>query len=457
MERRVPFARFTAVLPMLALAAAVPAHAQDQVTTPPPSLVLNNYGSVPVGPFGGLEGASIVTRVGDPSAAWFNPAGLTREDTAQISGSAGVYERTTVNPLALPDSGGSIQQLPNYAGFTFKPNDRLTLGAALLTTNSWTQQTDSQLVTPTASGAERFAYSGDSEFTQRELAFAAGYERSGRFRAGGGLAFAVMNLRLVQSASDRIADNTGLKSLLVTARVSGSAILLRGQAGLQYDLSPQWRVGGAVRTPGATLIKSATLTFDGVLAVNSASLGASVFDPAAQFTYRLPWEFQGGAAFVHDRVQFEMDVEGYTPIEAYTMVATGQPSVTYGDNGTNVPPSIVTRPFGGITSASNGVVNVSGGGHVVLLKGRSLRIHSGIATNQSPVNSADTVFTKADLISWTLGLSGSLGKFQFAAGLDRKSGTADDLTLRNLLSGQTVASSIDIRTLGFIYSLAYQF
>ena len=64
------------MLVILTLAAAVPANAQDEVTTPPPSLVLNNYASVPVGPFGGLEGSSIVSRVGDPSAAWFNPAGL---------------------------------------------------------------------------------------------------------------------------------------------------------------------------------------------------------------------------------------------------------------------------------------------------------------------------------------------------------------------------------------------
>ena len=139
------------------------------------------------------------------------------------------------------------------------------------------------------------------------------------------------------------------------------------------------------------------------------------------------------------------------------MVGTSEPSVTYGDKGTNVPPSIVTQPFGGLTSASNGVVNVSAGGHVVLIKDRSLRIHGGVATSQSPVDTADSIFARADLVSWTLGLSGSLAKFQFAAGLNRKSGTADDVKLRNLLSGRTVTSSIDLRTLGFIYSLAYQF
>jgi hypothetical protein len=450
--------RIQALLLIVTFAGASVAAAQDQVTTPPPSIVLNNYGAVPVGPFGGLEGAAIVSRVADPSAAWFNPAGLTREDGAQISGSAGVYQRTTVSPAQLTNSGGSIQQLPNFVGLTFKPNAKITVGASLLTTNAWTQETDSQLVTPTASGTERFAYSGDSEFSQREFSLAAGYHGGGKLRVGGGLSFTIMNLRLVQSVSDRIADNTGLSSLLVTSRVIGSSILLRAQGGAQYDVSPHWRLGGALRTPGVNLIKSATITLDGLVDAGTASQGASLFDPSANLEYHLPWEFQGGAAYVHDRAQFELDVQAYSSISAYTMVGTSQPSVTYGDNGTNVPPSIVTRPFGGLTSASNAVANVSFAGQFVLLKDRSLRLHGGIGNNQSPVNSsADNIFTKADLVSWTLGLSGSIKKFQFAGGLNHQGGTADDVTLRNLLSGKVVTSSIDVHTFGFIYSLAYQF
>src|SRR5262252_2455227 len=112
---------------------ASPAFAQvEQVTTPPPNLVLSNYDSVPVGPFGGLEGSAYAARVGDPSAAWFNPAGLARQSTAQISGSAGVYEHTSVTPNSLPNRGGSLQQLPNFVGFSFAPSPKLTVGAALL-------------------------------------------------------------------------------------------------------------------------------------------------------------------------------------------------------------------------------------------------------------------------------------------------------------------------------------
>ena len=100
----------------------------EQVSTVPPNVVLANYDDVPVGPYGGLEGSAYVTRVSDPSAAWFNPAGLSRQTGAQISGSAGVYQWTTVSPQALPNRGGSRGQLPNVVGFTAQVRPGLTAG-----------------------------------------------------------------------------------------------------------------------------------------------------------------------------------------------------------------------------------------------------------------------------------------------------------------------------------------
>src|SRR5262245_34923490 len=230
------------VIPSIAFAQAEP------VTTPPPNLVVPNYNTVPVGPFAGLEGTAYAARVADPSASWFNPAGLARQTSAQISGSAGVYSRTSISPESLANRGGSIQQLPNFVGFTMTLRENMTAGAALLTSNAWNQETDSERFADLATGQERFAYSADSEFSQRVSAISVGYRRAGGWRFGGGFSFSLTNLRLVQGASDRVADATGLQTLLVTSRVSGTDLQLRGQGGVQYDVS-NWRLGGAVRTP----------------------------------------------------------------------------------------------------------------------------------------------------------------------------------------------------------------
>ena len=70
---------------------------------------------------------------------------------------------------------------------------------------------------------------------------------------------------------------------------------------------------------------------------------------------------------------------------------------------------------------------------------------------------ADNVFNEVDLATWSLGISGSLGKLQFAVGINHQSGDADEVTLRNLLSGGVIRSPVDINLTGFIYSVSYQF
>ncbi len=158
-----------------------------------------------------------------------------------------------------------------------------------------------------------------------------------------------------------------------------------------------------------------------------------------------------------DRVGIEVDLLAYTPISAYSLIASGEPTVTYTDNGSGAPPTVLLRPFNGLTTASNGVVNVAAGGNFLLIKSRTLRIHGGVGTNRSPVADADQVFNKVNLTSSSAGVSGSLGKFVFAAGVNYKTGSEDDVALHNLLNGQVVRTRIDVQNWGFIYSLAYQF
>jgi hypothetical protein len=199
------------------------------------------------------------------------------------------------------------------------------------------------------------------------------------------------------------------------------------------------------------------VTLDALLDTGTSSTGASVFDPNAASAYHLPWEFQGGAAWVHPRAEVEVDLQAFSPIAKYSLVSTANPTVIYSDVGGGQPPTVSTQPFGGLMSHSDGVVDVSAGGHVKLMSDRDMRVHLGVANNRSPVAGDDQIFDRVDLITWTVGLSGSLGKFRFAAGFNHQSGNADGVNLRNLLNGQAVTTTVNVSMTGFIYSLAYQF
>jgi hypothetical protein len=447
-------------LVVLATGAAMPrgvqAQSVDQVATMPPNVVLANYDSVPIGPFGGLEGGAYVARVSDSSAAWFNPAGLSREPGAQVSASAGVYKWIGVSPEHLPHSGGSVQNVPNFVGGTFHLKGALTAGAVFLTTNSWLQEIDSELITPVQNGQERLGYSAESQFVRRIAAIGAGYQIGAGWRVGAGLSISMVDLRLVQGISDRVADTSSVRTLLVSARASGTAEQLRAQGGVQYD-TPLLRFGAAIRTPGLTARREGTIILDGIVDQGATSLGSSLFDANARFDYRLPWELQAGVAYVADRGEAEINVRAYTPIAAYSLLATDEPVRIYADASGNSVPAVTTRPFGSLTSASDGVVNVTIGGHARLIRGRNLRVHAGFATSRSPVGAADQVFNRVDTSSWSVGLSEKLTKFQFAVGINLRTGAAADVLVRNVLTGGAIRRQVDVSAGGLIYSIAYQF
>jgi hypothetical protein len=437
-------------------AGSIPAAAQTAAVTPPPNIALPNYLGVPAGPFGGLESSASVARAGDPSSAWFNPAGLSRALGAEISGSAGLYQFTTVTPQALNESGGSTEQLPNFVGFTVKAGESLTAGLALVTTRSWVQNTDAQ--TFVLSGAEqaRLLYSSDSELSRRVAALSVGYTRGGPWRLGGGLALSYSSLDLAETVSDRRTDPALLRTAILSSKVSGSATHIGALVGAQYDAGPRWRAGVLLRTPGFIIYRQGSIVLDGSIDSGSQALGASMFDTEARFDERLPAELHGGIAYVGDRAVVELDVQAYSGIDRYPMISSPEPILTYIDNDTG-PPQIASAPFPGLHSESRAFANVSVGGHYVLSSNRTLRLHFGIGLDRSPVADGDQIFGRADLFSWTLGLSGAVGRLTFAAGANVRTGTADNIAIRNPLDGQIVETEVDLMTVGLIYSVSYRF
>src|SRR6187399_1121701 len=287
------------VLP-LSVVAQVP-----EVLTSPPNIVVPNYEGIPVGPFAGLEASAYVARTNDPSAAWFNPAGLALAKGAQISGSAGLYQYTKLSPALSPGAGSSIQHVPNLVGFTLQTGHKLTLGAAILTPVDWSQNTNLEVIQPSGTNLERMAYSANSEFSRRVIALSAGYDSQKKWRFGGGLTFLYTSLEMRQTISDRIAEPTGLRTLIVSSVVTGSDLKLGSVFGVQVDPHPHIRIGGVFRTSGLSIHRSGTATLDGTDKNGSASNGASFFDPEAQFHYKLPFEGTGAIAWVGNRGEVE--------------------------------------------------------------------------------------------------------------------------------------------------------
>jgi hypothetical protein len=440
-------------------AVAVPAYSAPQTTDlvkPPVNILLPNYNDVPVGPNAGLE-AAYVARVGDPSAGWINPAGLSRGQATEVSGSSGLYQLSTVSPTGFSNSGGSFDDIPNLVGVTVPKQigGRWTLGLVILTPNWWAQGTDTQTITNQSDSRLRFAYSPDAHYQQVVIAGAFG-AAFGRWRLGGSVGLTETDISRNGVVSDRVATSTGLTSVLIESRVSGSAMQVRPTAGMQYDVSPHVLLGATFRLPALTLLKGGSYTADAI-AAGSSDQGLSFFDPSADFAYHFPVELHGGAAYVSKRVEIELDVHGYTKVATYTMLSSTQPIITYADGGPGAPPVIQTQPFSGFTSQSRGIVNVSAGGHVRLTADGRWRVHYGIQTDRSPVGENEQVFTRIDLNSASLGISGTKGGFQFTLGATYRAGSSSDFQVRPLPGVGTLPPGLRVETLGLIYAIAYKF
>jgi hypothetical protein len=437
-----------------AIAEAAPQ--STDLVKPPVNILLPNYNTVPVGPNAGLEGA-YVARVGDPSAGWINPAGLSRGETTELSGSSGFYELATVSPTGFPNSGGSFDSIPSLVGVTVpkRLGGHWTLGLVVLTPNWWAQGTDSQTISTSSDSKVRFAYSADAHYEQLVVAGAAGGE-FGRWRLGGSLALTETDVSRNGVVSARIASDSGLTSVLIEARASGNAMQVRPVAGVQYDASKHVLLGATVRMPAVTLFKSGSYTSEAI-AAGSADQGLSFFDPNAAFAYHFPFELHGGAAYVASRVQLEFDVHGYTHVATYAMLSSSQPIVSYAQGPPGSPPVIVTQPFSGFTSESRGVVNTSAGGHVRLTADGRWRLHFGVATDRSPVGAAEQVFTRINLYGGTIGISGTKGGFQFTVGANYRKGSSNDFQVRPLPGVGALPPGLRIETLGLIYAIAYKF
>jgi hypothetical protein len=139
------------------------------------------------------------------------------------------------------------------------------------------------------------------------------------------------------------------------------------------------------------------------------------------------------------------------------MIASDQPIVTYTNAGSGSAPGITTRPFNNSISQFRGIANVAVGGQFLLSSSGVWRLHFGAGTDFSPVGDEDKVFTRVDLVSWSVGVSGTKGPLQFTAGVNYRSGSSDDIIVRNLQNGDQVKSGIDVKTIGLIYSLSYKF
>jgi len=430
------------------------------LTAVPFNILLPNYNSVAAGETAGLEANAFLARADDSSSAFFNAAGLALAGRTSVSGSAGVFQITSVAPEGLTNVGGSFQHIPSLLGVVVPKllgRERWAGGFSLTRVNAWAQSFAGERQLDAGATSRRLKYTSASELFGLQASLGVGYSNGGKLRVGGSLDGQLTQFTRDASGSEQGQTLDGLSAMMADFQASAWAAHLRMSAGAQYDLTPTVRVGAAVRTPGLAVLSSGSSIADAQATQGAATASASYFEDDGRIEYRLPLEFRGGLAWVGPRAQIECDVLMYAAAGRYTAFRSDQLWTVITDPGSGGPPAVTSVRPNPVVIDSRAVANVAIGGHVRLAPGGSWRLHGGYATDRSPVGPDDTVFTRVNLQVVTLGVSGRARSVRVSAGLRHEFGTSDPLVLQRTLDGPQLSARLRVSNLGLVYSLAVVF
>ncbi len=103
------------------------------------------------------------------------------------------------------------------------------------------------------------------------------------------------------------------------------------------------------------------------------------------------------------------------------------------------------------------MVDVRVGGRILLSEAGKLTLHGGVATNNSPVGEDDEVFQEANLLRFTVGMSGEKGRFFFAGGFDYQAGTTPLYDVYTAQNGQVIKTTVNVDGFAMVYSFGLRF
>ena len=452
-------------LPLVVLVAAVPAAAQTSASLPqaavaPFNIVLPNYSNVAVGEIGGLEGNAYLARVGDSSAAYYNPAGLTLATKNSVSGSGGAFQTTSVSPENFSERGMSFRHIPTMTSFILKElfgSTNWAGGLSMSLINSWGQSVNGQRSLSNGAASNRIMYSSLGEMSVWMANAGVGYTSGGKWRVGATVDGQLMQFERNEALSNQYVTGSALSAAVIQARASAWTWHFRLSAGAQYDVRPGFRVAAAIRTPGFQLLSGGSFSHEGMSNAGMTTITASFFDPNPDVRFKLPFEFKAGAAWIGSRAQVEVDLLTYTGRSPYQALETSESWTIITDPGTGATPAVQHFPIERAVIDRQAVVNLAVGGQVSLTSSGSWKLHGGYTTDRSPVGPDDTFFTRVHMQAFTVGMSGRTGLLLGSIGLRYATGKSGDIPLRAFQDVQPLTTRLKVSNVGIVYSVALLF
>ena len=428
----------------------------------PKALVFPNYDNVLVGKKQALESGAYIARTSDPSANFYNPAGLVQPEKAALDASSAGYAYTKLTSKLSGESISSskFDDLPGYIGavspMPFTDARNVRIGFCITRAASWSPGPIDQTFAAPSIGFDRVDYASNANFDTKIYRIAGAWapvdDRS--IRLGLSTSLAQTTYSNVVTVSGALPSGGQPSQFMETIRATGTDTSLIFTLGAQWDVTPSVTLGAIFRTPGLELWNSSLVTSESAnVAANSSS--AEYFrDDKGTFRYKLPLEAGIGVAYRFGIFELEVDLRYHDAVPQYDFYRSNVPFqlLTTSASGPNV---VTTAPPPLVTYTTRRVLNGAIGGRARI--GKIANAHLGFNTAFSPVSDSQTSpLRSADLYTFTGGVDFQYGKFGFSLGAGYQFGTSASQT--SIVGGTTIGQAeITIQTVSLFYAFSYEF
>lgn len=421
----------------------------------------------------GLAGAAMagaqVALTRGAEAAWYNPAGMAREerteallDGALLESSAWTSagqtsERLDSGPVSFAWASGPRRGRPRLA-FGFFVHTPTANSGEIVVSDQRTV-TNSALPPPV-----RGAVDYDALFPQgvTRTESSQGVARLDVLAVGGGLGLRVadwmrmgLNLRVERvqlAAREQVSlgyratgDYAGGSSLSgssqYAAAYAGVADRAVASLGVQVDLASGIALGIVAQSAsdhiggrGSAQVDRAdhlTLTIPGTPGSEAAAV-VHADGQALPFDLRSPLQWRVGLSFVFDTVAAEFDVERAEPLASYAMF----PRLL------STPPSTAAQRLGSLTTAENAVTRYALG--VAFAQGNTGTLMLGLRMDPASAVGGDPLFARLDLYRMSTGYYFTRGAASGGVHLSYSTGFDPALSLPSPAGAPTAARSVEI-------------
>lgn len=431
--------------------------------TIPPTGVLNNYDRVQVGQREALEAGAYIARSNDAGAGWYNPAGLALVEKSNLNASANAYEftRTELTGIGADATRTRFTPVGRFFGVVIGDpiikNRKVRLGFAFAKPIGWSPGAiDAALqFSPSSGGTETLNFYSLVTFQTSMPSVSVGYAVSDKLRLGAGITYAVTSMSIAQELGDRWLRPTTYQANIRNLNTDGSTGQFMFGVGAQWEPTEKLRLGAKIRTPGLRVGGKSSVTFTESIFGPASSIDLSFRDKDTRFEYKMPLYIGGGAAWIEDGWEVEMDARYYSAPGDYAVFSSSVPGrlVLQGDTG---DPTVSDAAFMPVQQESRSIVNLSIGGSVRL--SRYFRLHGGFFSDNSPNASSDvTIFRTINMYGGSLGASATVGKLSGSVGVTGAAGTSTARDIGPSLSGATAETKLKIETMSIVYALSYSF